>query len=70
MSWVTPILVALIGGPLMLFLKKFDSRNSEQHAQNLDVLERIEGKVDKVDERLNDHVMWHLSSRSRKKESA
>jgi hypothetical protein len=24
------------------------------------VLERIEGKVDKVDDRINSHITWHL----------
>lgn len=70
MSWLVPVVVALIGGPLMWFLKKFDSRNSEQHNQNLNVLERIEGKIDKVDERLDNHISWHLNRSPRKKGAA
>lgn len=63
---LVPILVALIGGPLMYLFSRFDKRNSEQHGANLVVLERIEEKVDKVDERLSDHVDWHLTKKTPK----
>lgn len=69
MDWVVlvavPISVALIGGPLMWLLRRFDGRNSEQHAENLGVLRRIEGKIDKVDTRLDDHIGWHLDHKGR-----
>lgn len=70
MSWVVPVVVALIGGPLMWFLKRFDHRNTEQHNQNLNVLERIEGKIDKVDGRLDEHISWHLTSPHKRKGAA
>lgn len=60
MSWAVPIVVALIGGPLMLGLKRFDLRNTEQHGENLKVLQRIEKKVDHIDDRLDDHIDYHL----------
>ena len=63
MAWVialSPIVVAAIGGPIMWMLKRFDERNSRQHAQNMQVLERVESKVDKVVDRLDDHIGWHL----------
>jgi hypothetical protein len=44
-----PILVALIGGPVMWFLARFDKRNTEQHGENMKILSRVEGKVDRVD---------------------
>jgi hypothetical protein len=44
-----PILVALIGGPVMWFLSRFDKRNTEQHGENMKILSRVEGKVDRVD---------------------
>lgn len=44
-----PIIVALIGGPVMWLLHRFDKRNTEQHGQNMAVLSRVEGKVDRVD---------------------
>jgi hypothetical protein len=43
MEWVAvlvPVLVALIGGPIMFTMHRFDKRNSEQHGKSMDVLER------------------------------
>ena len=60
--WV-PIAVALIGGPIMWFLTRFDRRNTDQHAENQKVLTRIESKIEKVDDRLNDHITWHISDK-------
>jgi hypothetical protein len=57
--WWVPLVVAVIGGPLMWFLAKFDKRNTEQHGANMRVLERIEVKVDKLDDRLDGHIDWH-----------
>lgn len=54
-----PVLVALIGGPVMWFLSRFDRRNTEQHGENQRVLTRIEGKVDRLDTRLDGHIDWH-----------
>jgi hypothetical protein len=72
-----PIVVALIGGPVMWFLHRFDKRNTQQHGQNMKVLERIEtkqdridGKVDRLDEkvdRLDGRVTNLESVKTRKK---
>lgn len=59
MAWWVPIVVAVIGGPLMWGLSRFDKRNTEQHAQNQEVLLRIEGKVDKIDGRMDEHIEYH-----------
>jgi hypothetical protein len=58
-----PIAVAVIGGPIMWLLHRFDRRNTEQHGANMKVLERIESKVEKVDDRLSDHIDWHLGKK-------
>lgn len=58
--WV-PVIVAVIGGPLMWLLSRFDRRNTQQHNANMKVLTRIESKVDKVDERLDSHIDWHIN---------
>lgn len=58
--WWVPLAVAVIMGPLMWFLSRFDRRNTDQHARNMDALRRIEDKVDGVREDLSDHVQWHL----------
>jgi len=56
--WV-PVLVALIGGPLMWLLTRFDKRNTQQHGANMEVLQRIEQKIGTVDDRLYEHVKDH-----------
>jgi hypothetical protein len=53
------IVVALIGGPLMWILTKFDRRNTQQHSNNMVVLERIETKVETLDTRLFTHIESH-----------
>jgi hypothetical protein len=57
---MVPIAVAMIGGPVMFMLARFDKRNTEQHMGNMDVLKSIEGKVGKLDERFDAHIEWHL----------
>ena len=52
--WV-PIVVAIIGGPIMWFLSRFDRRNTQQHEQNMGILKRVESKVDRLDEK-SDHL--------------
>lgn len=44
-----PVVVALIGGPVMWFLSRLDKRNTEQHGRSMEVLERVEDKLDRVD---------------------
>jgi hypothetical protein len=58
------VLVAVLGagGPVMWFLTRFDRRNTAQHAESRQTLERIEHKIDRVDERLDGHIGWHLGS--------
>lgn len=60
MAWWVPISVAVIGGPIMWFLARFDRNNTKQHGDNMNVLTRIESKVDKIDERVDNHIHWHL----------
>lgn len=47
-AWVVPIVVAVIGGPLMWMLSRFDKRNTEQHLTNLSTLTGIKEAVDEV----------------------
>lgn len=61
MPWWTVFVAPVIGGPIMWFLNRFDRRNTEQHAENKQILERIESKVERVDNRLDEHINWHLN---------
>lgn len=58
--WWVPIVVAVIAGPLMWALSRFDKRNTEQHAQNLGVLNEIKQDVREVKTEIRDHIHWHL----------
>ena len=55
-----PILVALIGGPVMWLLARFDRRNSDQHSNNMNVLNEIKEDVREVRNDLKSHIDWHL----------
>ena len=64
---LVPIVVALIGGPLMWLLRRLDKKNDAQHATSLEALTRIEQtvsrvdrKVERLDERLDRHIDWHV----------
>lgn len=59
MYWWVPIVGAIIGGPVMWALHRFDKRNTEQHNQNHGILEKIEHKLDKLDDRIHSHIHWH-----------
>jgi hypothetical protein len=62
---IGPVAVALIGGPFMVVFRRFDRRNTEQHGENLHVLKSIEGKVEKLDARMDDHIEWHMTKKDR-----
>ena len=59
--WVG-IAVAIIapGGVLVTLIEKTRRENNRDHAKNADLLQKIDGKVDKIDERLDHHIEWHL----------
>lgn len=61
MEWAVPIVVAVIGGPLMWGLHRFEKKNSEQHNHNHTMLTRIESKIEKLDDRIHGHIHWHAS---------
>lgn len=57
--WWVPIMVAVIGGPIVAMIHRFDKRNTQQHGENQQVLNRIEGKIERLDQRVDDHISWH-----------
>jgi uncharacterized membrane-anchored protein YhcB (DUF1043 family) len=63
-EWLIPPIVALISGPLVWLLRRLDRNNTDQHANSMRVLERIETKVDGVKEDLKDHIEWHLDQQN------
>lgn len=60
---IAAVAVALIAGPIMWALTRLDRRNTNQHAQNLDRLDRLNAKLDRHDaklDRLTDRLEDHL----------
>lgn len=59
-DWI-PVVVAVVGagGPVVALIARLDRKNDKQHGENARVLNRIEGKVDKLDDRLYDHIKDH-----------
>ena len=59
MHWWVPIVVALIGGPMMWGLHRLEKRNTAQHGESLSTLHRIETRIEKLDDRIHEHIRWH-----------
>jgi hypothetical protein len=60
MEILVPIIVAIIGGPMVVVLQKLRKENTSQHAESRDILNRVADRVEKVDEKLDGHITWHL----------
>jgi hypothetical protein len=56
MEWVIPIVVAVIGGPIVVLLQTLRKENTDQHAESRGLLEHLVIKVDKIDAKLDEHV--------------
>ena len=60
-EWLVPVAVALIGGPLVVVVQSLRKENTSQHAEARELLNLVVSKVDKVDDKLDGHISWHLS---------
>ena len=60
-SAVVTVLVALItaGIPAWLGFKRLRSENSEQHAASFGLLQRLDERTERIDQRIDDHLIWH-----------
>ena len=56
---VVPIIVALITGPLVVFINRLRRENTSQHAESRSLLQQVVYKVDKVGTKLDEHIGWH-----------
>ena len=66
MEWLVPLVVAVIGGPLVVVVQSLRKENTSQHAEARDLLKMVASKVDKVDDKLDGHINWHLKKPTRK----
>ena len=56
MELLVPILVAIIGGPIVVLLQTLRKENTSQHAESRGLLEHLVVKMDKMDEKLDTHI--------------
>ena len=64
MNWLGLLgLVLAPGGVIVVLLERTRRENNADHARNSNLLKRIDSKVDRIDERLDDHIEWHLDTR-------
>ena len=59
-DWLVPVLVAVIGGPLVVLIQSFRKESSEQHGV-------LAGKIDKINDKLDNHIEWHMTKTRKKK---
>lgn len=64
MNWLG-VLASVVapGGLIALLIERTRRENNRDHAKNSDLLHKIDGKVDKIDERLDHHLEWHLDDK-------
>jgi hypothetical protein len=61
MTWYEVLaLLSAPGGIIVALIEKTRRENNRDHAKNAELLHRIDGKVDKIDTRLDHHIEWHL----------
>lgn len=55
-SWIVPIVVAVLTGPVVVLLQKLRNENSSQHAESRGLLEHVVIKIDRMDDKLDKHI--------------
>lgn len=61
MNWLGVVATILApGGLLAILIERTRRENNRDHAKNSEILKRIDTKVDKIDDRLDKHIEWHL----------
>lgn len=58
-SWIVPIFVAIIGGPIMVLMQVLRKENTTQHAEGRELLREVISKVDNVGTKIDNHIGWH-----------
>jgi hypothetical protein len=46
----------------MFFMRRFDRRNTDQHAENKAVLDLVLGGQERIESKIDDHIAWHAES--------
>jgi hypothetical protein len=57
--WWVPIVAAFITGPVVVVLQKLRRENTSQHNESRGLLEHLVVKIDKIDDKLDEHITDH-----------
>ena len=62
MDWgvVIAALLTTVGGIITTLLMMFRKENRQDHATVMETIERIGGKLDRLDTKLGEHIDWHF----------
>ena len=58
-NWFVPILVAIIGGPIMFLLSLLRKENKNQHLEGRELVKEVREKVDRIGTKIDGHIGWH-----------
>lgn len=59
-TWAVIVLAVLApGGVITVLIERMRRENNRDHNSNSELLQQIDGKVDKIDNRLDSHMDWH-----------
>jgi hypothetical protein len=56
MGWWVPIVVSIIGGPVVVLLQMLRRENTSQHAESRGLLEHLIKKIDVIDTKFDKHI--------------
>jgi hypothetical protein len=59
-DWIVPIVVAILGSPLVMLIQKGRKENQLDHASVMTMLTETKNSIDKVDTKLDGHIDWHM----------
>jgi hypothetical protein len=57
---VLAALVTAVGGIITTLLLKVKHENTKDHANVMEILRSVGGKVERIDSKLDSHIDWHL----------
>ncbi len=58
-AWFVPIVVAVIGGPVMVLMQLLRRENTSQHAEGRELLHQVIDKVESIGTKIDGHIGWH-----------
>lgn len=59
-AWLQVVIAVLApSGVVVTLIERTRRENNRDHNRNSQLLQRIDGKVDKIDSRLDNHIDWH-----------